>query len=170
MNKTVATESQNFLSQFLRHIDLWRFVHLGNKNVNLFNFFRSSIKHVYSVRVSYMVSENRWKYEWHIWTTYMYILLCIIWNFRGRGLPLDPHIVAKLDISMFICNIYLCIYELELEYLFRDDNTGNYPRATPYKIIKASTTSQLQFLRGLDNFVSDGLDGIHILKRIVFRY
>lgn len=71
---------------------------------------------------------------------------------------------------MFICNIYLCIYELELEYLFRDDNTGNYPRATPYKIIKASTTSQLQFLRGLDNFVSDGLDGIHILKRIVFRY
>lgn len=170
MNKTVATECQNFLFQFLRHIDLWRFVPLGNKNINLFNFFRSSIKHVYSVRVSYMVSENRWKYEWHIWTTYMYILLCIIWNFRGRGLPLDPHIVAKLDISMFICNIYLCIYELELEYLFRDDNTRNYPRATPYKIIKASTTSQLQFLRGLDNFVSDGLDGIHILKRIVFRY
>ncbi|XP_062614807.1 uncharacterized protein LOC134276582 [Saccostrea cucullata] len=40
-------------------------------------------------------------------------------------------------------------------------------RATLYKIIKACPASQLKSLHGLDNYISDGMDGIDTLKKLI---
>lgn len=40
-------------------------------------------------------------------------------------------------------------------------------RATQFKIIKACAASQLKSLHGLDNYISDGMDSIDTLKKVV---
>lgn len=140
----MAKDCQNFLSQFLRPIELWRFVPLVNKNVNLFNFNLTSINpENLTCEQCTCIIYGFWELL-EIWVTYlndMYVHVHIIVHnlkhfFRGRRLQLDPPLVKKLDICMFIymqhlaVHLWTCtrIFILRLQYreLFQDNSLQNY--------------------------------------------
>ncbi|VDI65819.1 Hypothetical predicted protein [Mytilus galloprovincialis] len=86
-------------------------------------------------------------------------------GFGSRHLKLSSGLTVKVPkvIRTMIASRLITAYNN-----YCKDNTILPPcRATQYKIIKACAASQLKSLHGLDNYISDGMESIDTLKKVV---
>ncbi|XP_071144033.1 uncharacterized protein [Mytilus edulis] len=86
-------------------------------------------------------------------------------GFGSRHLKLSSGLTVKVPkvIRTMIASRLITAYNN-----YCKDNSILPPcRATQYKIIKACAASQLKSLHGLDNYISDGMESIDTLKKVV---